>query len=335
MKRLARDRNRVIIRINTKRMGANSFYARTLLGHYDKNHGVEQMTPASDDYSAPTSRTSSHHSNTRKGDEIWDLCSSGAPSGLCSCRVVMRTGVSLPLLETEGGEGADERHHLSLGSRRCSRWLAVVKTNGDALTLSLCQSLFKASSLGDAPGEAGKPIGTGSIAGAIGREGGNRKRRWVALKVAWRDWAGLGYGPLQWMSHAQKKCIGALALSWVSFDSRGLDEGDVGAFLQLRPTLASVRRVVGMSAETTVAADPGDDSEGIKSRVMVRDEGRVLRVDVEAVGQSLSLHRRWSRSFGKEAWEETGLGDLLWMNWTWRRYLAIRLSQQVSTFGGG
>ncbi|CAN0115791.1 unnamed protein product [Discosporangium mesarthrocarpum] len=35
--------------------------------------------------------------------------------------------------------------------------------------------------------------------------------------MSWADWAGMGYGPLQWMSHSQKALLGELALGWVAF----------------------------------------------------------------------------------------------------------------------
>lgn len=260
----------------------------------------------------------------------------------------MRVGASLPLLGTDVVETIDQSLAPSPDSQRGSRWLVLVKANGDALRLSLCKPSFGALSnqYSHAFGEDTKwnteYSSEWNRSGSSEREMKKAKKRLqrVVFHVTWRDWAELGYGPLQWMSHAQKTLLGALALSWVSFgttekSSLVTGEGDLEAFLQIRPTLASVRRIVGISPNFVGPAAAVGDNGGIMGRVAIRDEGHVFGVEVEIQGQDLSPCRRLSRSFGKETWEETGLGDLLWMAWKWRRYVASRLSRQVAAWETG
>lgn len=244
------------------------------------------------------------------------MCPSGAPLGLCFCLVLLRVGASLPLSGTDIIPNID---------KSLSRWLVLVKTNGDALILSMCKPSFGVSSSQYSSAEATEWNRTRSSERETRKE--NKKLQQVVLRVSWKDWAEIGYGPLQWMSHAQKASLGALALSWVSL-TKG--EGGHEAFLQIRPIIAGDRRILGISPNFGGLAS---DNEGMRSRVVVRDEGAVFGVEMEIESQGASPSRRLSRSFGKEAWEETGLGDLLWMAWTWRRYVANRLSRQV-TVGG-
>lgn len=140
------------------------------------------------------------------------------------------------------------------------------------------------------------------------------------------------------------------------------------AFLHFRPILSSVTRVVGKSN-----GDPGSSVRGTggggagggggsglvvvggassrtvprggsemfggeetsrTSRVFVRDEGGVLRVEVVEAerkngGRSKSGVSVLDRAFGKKAWRETGLEELLWLDCSCRQYLALRLAQQV------
>lgn len=244
------------------------------------------------------------------------MCPSGAPLGLCSCLVILRAGASLPLSVTDVVQNIDQ-----------SRWLVLVKTNGDTLRLSLSKPSFRA--LPDQYSSAEAPEWNRTRSSERETRKANQRLQRVELQVTRRDWAEIGYGPLQWMSHSQKTSLGALALSWVSL-AKG--KGGHEAFLHIRPTIAGVRRIVGISSNF---GGPASDNGGIMSRVVVRDEGDVFGVEVEIEGHDSSPCRRLSRSFGKEAWEETGLRDLLWMPLKWRRYVASRLSRQVAVWGTG
>ena len=73
-----------------------------------------------------------------------------------------------------------------------------------------------------------------------------------------------------------------------------------------------------------------DNNRPTRYRVVVRDEGRVFRVELEPEELRGAKGVSQSGQFGKEAWRETGLGELLWMDCTWRQYLADRLSKQVN-----
>ncbi|CAB1113557.1 unnamed protein product [Ectocarpus sp. CCAP 1310/34] len=79
----------------------------------------------------------------------------------------------------------------------------------------------------------------------------------------------------------------------------------------------------------------GGEETSRTSRVLVRDEGGVLRVEVveaerKNVGRSKSGVSMLDQAFGKESWRETGLGELLWLDCSCRQYLALRLAQQVA-----
>lgn len=274
-------------------------------------------------------------------------CSSGAPAGLCSCRVVLRAATLLPssgngiLRADDGSPNMDKQ---LLPSRRHDRWLVVAKAIGGELALSLFCPLR-----GDQgrDGEGWRKT-VGHFSRAVGSEQRTRQSRF--LVATWDDWEGLGYGPLQWMSHAQKHFLGSLALSWISFRHDARNSGDnVGhakpeAFLQLRPILARVTRIV-----DTIATDKNSTScSGIKglhtgvagepnarrSQVTVRDNGRDFIVDVEAEEAGHAQCSGSQQRFGEEAWRETGLGELFWIDRSWRRYLAGRLSHQVSVLCG-
>ncbi|CAM9222749.1 unnamed protein product [Hapterophycus canaliculatus] len=133
-------------------------------------------------------------------------------------------------------------------------------------------------------------------------------------------------------------------------------------FLRFRPVISSLTRAVGSSSETMAwAALRGDgrsasggsgggattampqtvenfrgEESSTPSRVLVRDEGGVLRVEVAGVGldgggsRRQREQRRLEKTFGKEAWQQTGLGELLWLDCSSRQYLAHRLAQQVA-----
>ncbi|CAM9633251.1 unnamed protein product, partial [Ectocarpus sp. 13 AM-2016] len=79
----------------------------------------------------------------------------------------------------------------------------------------------------------------------------------------------------------------------------------------------------------------GGEETSRTSRVFVRDEGGVLRVEVVEAerkngGRSKSGVSILDKAFGKEAWRETGLEELLWLDCSCRQYLALRLAQQVA-----
>lgn len=312
-----------------------------------------------------------------------DMSSCGAsrvPSGLCSCRIVLRTGVSLPLSIAEPPKGNDhnessgnnDSNNMAPASSR-SRWLVLVKATGGELALSMLRPSRVGPSNGgqDArvptPGATGTSEGSGSGGAWRGtHQPKHLLRQPRSLTVTWDDWAHLGYGPLQWMSHAQKAFIARLSLYWISLkpptETAHSPEGRVyghvtkeafrlpeDAFLHLRPVLYGLSRVVGTRSETLASAVRGGGSPRMPmstgsdtnrerlraTRVFVRDEGSILRVEVEVdggnVGQSQHGIQRLEQTFGKEVWQETGLGELLWLDCSGRQYLARRLARQVQT----
>lgn len=264
----------------------------------------------------------------REGSRNETLCSSGALAGLCSCRVVLRVGMTLPLAETEFVNGTGSNRGVGVRSTLDGRWLVVVKAVRSDLILSLLRPSRGERSYCDGIGENRNRGAEGSR--KYGAERAKSLRRSLSLQATWREWERLGYGPLQWMSHTQKEHLGSLALSWVSFkikehQPRAGDESPQ-AFLQLRPVIARVSR------DCDIAAAVGfvdHNKKARRARVEVRDEGCVFRVNVEVDLEVSSQCRRLVRVFGQEAWRETGLGELLWMERPWRQYLAGRLSQQV------
>ncbi|CAM9200072.1 unnamed protein product, partial [Ectocarpus sp. 12 AP-2014] len=97
--------------------------------------------------------------------------------------------------------------------------------------------------------------------------------------------------------------------------------------------------VVGCASSRTVPRGGsevlGGEETSRTSRVFVRDEGGVLRVEVVEAerkngGRSKSGVSILDKAFGKEAWRETGLEELLWLDCSCRQYLALRLAQQVA-----
>lgn len=296
-------------------------------------------------------------------------CVSGAPSGLCSCPVVLRTGVSLPLSIPEPPKRHDHNdsdNTASASSR--SRWLVLVKATGGELALSLLRPSRGGASDGglDVQTQALGATSVGSGNGACRRTQKPKHilRQPRSLVATWADWAQLGYGPLQWMSHEQKAFIARLSLFWVSLkpptEMVPCREGRVYAYtikkafrlpeealLHPRPILYSLSRVVGTSSETLASVVRRGDNARLPmsagsennrdrlraTRVFVRDEGSVLRVGVEvdgrSVGQSQHGVQLLEQTFGKEVWQQTRLGELLWLDCSGRQYLARRLAQQV------
>lgn len=287
---------------------------------------------------APRNKKSAH---SQKGVE--SPCSSGAPSGLCCCQNILKVGISLPLSapETKSAKLIDGNEGAGPIPTSSGRWLVMVKAVGGELRLSLlrpsrgCQ--FKARTQECEQGTRPSENRSGKYEAGISK----RLRPSVDLVVTWIDWAHLGYGPLQWMSHLQKVFFGSLALSWVSLRTIGgyISVGNTNseAYLDLHPTLVRVTRNMDIPRDNPFSPDRGNKRStanrfcGEKSRtqVVVRDEGQTFRVEVEAGVDGHSDNWKLNNAFAKEAWEETGLGDLLWVNCSWRRYLARRLSQQV------
>ncbi|CAM9115067.1 unnamed protein product, partial [Scytosiphon promiscuus] len=344
---------------------------------------------------AATSKTRERSNNqTVNGDA--SSCVSGAEPGLCSCRVVLKKGVALPLSIAEPTAATVEDEDASSGSR----WLVVVKAAGEKLTLSLIQPSRRA------PSSSIRPSTTSTITASLramatsGASGAHKlhqrskrreMRRSLSLAATWGDWAHLGYGPLPWLSHEQKAFIARLSLYWVSIpfslstspdtptaierlSSRDRTQdptkaevaphhGCKEAFLRYRPIICSLTRAVGSSREmlgrTALHGDDGcspvgagtsgtatatphakENSKGERASasklVLVRDEGSVFRVEVAGVGSEGEASRcrggltRLENTFGKEAWLQTGLGELLWMDCSSRQYLAHRLAQQVA-----
>lgn len=257
------------------------------------------------------------------------------------------------------------------------RWLVVIKAIGSGLNLSLFRPSREALP---------KPPPTTNLCDGKGTSEGARKRglsglqttkstgmrQSFSLLMTWADWEQLGYGPLQWMSHAQKMLLARLSLSWVYLKAMAtshtsdLIDPPLETVLQVRPTLVSVVRTVGTPGERSPADGGGcsnvrrmdgtavistrsaggvtgnGDERRRRYRVVVRDEGRVFRVELKAEVHRKETETEWKdeeggssqyrlleQTFGKEAWRETGLGELLWMDRTWRQYLADRLSKQV------
>lgn len=233
--------------------------------------------------------------------------------GLCSCRVVLRAGVSLPLSiaepseendpnESSGDNGGNKTSPSSSSSSSFtrSRWLVQVKAAGGELTLSLLR-----------PSRAGTPSGGLDVQGPA-HQPKHMLRQPRSLVATWEDWAWLGYGPLEWMSHAQKALVARLSLFWILLKpptcKEPLLEGrryenmkkkvfrfPEEAFLRLRPILYRASRPVGTPGETLASArrgggltrpstSGGTDSgrERLRAAVMLtRDEGSVFRVEVE------------------------------------------------------
>lgn len=310
--------------------------------------------------------------------EVSPCGASGVPFGLCSCRVVLRTGVSLPLSiaappkqnnHTAARSGSNDINDTESGSSR-SRWLVLAKATGGELTLSLLRPSRVGTRNGGEDVQSQAPSATGTSAGS--RSGTRRRphqqhymlRRPRLLVIPWEDWAQLGYGPLQWMSHAQKTFIARLSVYWISLKAPTVKKPSLErrahaymakntfrlpeeAFLYLRPILYGLSRVVGTPSETSASVLPADNSASLAmsegsgndrqrlraARVFVRDEGSVLRVEVDMDGESFAGphygFQRLERTFGKEAWQETGLGELLWLDCPARQYLARRLAQQA------
>lgn len=305
-------------------------------------------------------------------------CGAAAKDGLCSCRVVLRAGVSLPLSIPEPPKGID--HPQSSGSSGSnnaasassrSRWLVQVKATGGELTLSLLRPSRAGTPSGglDVQSRALGTTGTSTSSSSGTCRGTHQPKHMLrqprSLVATWEDWAKLGYGPLQWMSHVQKALVARLSLYWISLkpptEKESCLEGRTyaymptktfrfpqEAFLRLRPILYSFRRVVGTPSQTLASARRGGDSARRSmsassdnggrerlgaARVFVRDEGSVLRMEVEMDGgderQSQQGAKRLERTFGKEVWQETGLEGLLWSDCSDRQYLARRLAQQV------
>ena len=248
----------------------------------------------------------------------------------------------------------------------------MVKAIGSGLNLSLFRPSREAPRKRNFRG-GGKDAGEGAKrngrSGLRGTQTPRSMRQSFSLLMTWADWEQLGYGPLQWMSHAQKMLLARLSLSWVSLKAIGTNV-DFGlshppheAVLQFRPMLVRVVRTVGTPGEMSSPGGGSSNEEGMpgtagggsssvgvmtgssderprRYRVVVRDEGRVFSVELEAELQGEGLEgelkvegnspcRLFAQTFGKEAWRETGLGELLWMDRIWRQYLADRLSKQV------
>lgn len=342
-------------------------------------------------------------------------CKSGGPPGLCSCRVIIRKGASLPLsiaeptaATTEDDSDKDDDnnnndsndnndHNSELPASTGSRWLVIVKATGNNLSLSLIQPSRRAASPSSEQSATAAATTAGLGATRASGTSGARKmpskrravRRCLSLAATWDDWGHLGYGPLQWMSHEQKALIARLSLYWISMSSSPREREEptaierhssrertrvrtkedavpphlrVEAVLRFRPVVCSLTRPVGSCSETmaraalrgdcqnaggergggaAAAATPqsvkysGEEEIAMPSRVLVRDEGGVFRVEVAGVGWGggASHQRREPRRiqeiFGKEAWQKTGLGELLWLDCSSRQYLANRLAQQV------
>lgn len=170
-------------------------------------------------------------SSSHPGERDQVPCMSGGSSGLCSCKVVLRTATMLPLTiagirstsleDNDVSDGDQTDGQLTLG-----RWLVVVNSTAAG---DLILSLFRASrgiSLPDTAATCAKDstrdgylswVGACSAkASGASENEAKRIRRSVRLTATWKDWSNLGYPPLQWMSHAQKTFLARLALSWVS-----------------------------------------------------------------------------------------------------------------------
>lgn len=261
-------------------------------------------------------------------------CPSDAATGLCTCQIVIRSGLALapPKQEPKAARACHIMSGRGLSSRR---WLTLIKVTDDTILLSMFYP-WREKWDDEKHTSCKKIFGHGF---EEARQAPMEVKRAWRLSVTWTDWADLGYGPLQWMSHSQREFLGLLALSWVTFaDRNGGDASPDGvstweACLNNRPRLfASTRtldgaRPAGINAvELSHARVEGKDE--IRHEVVVKDEGNVLRVEAYAVGIQ-DNHRHLEGTFGAEVWKETGLGELLWMDHKWRRYLARRISHQV------
>lgn len=206
---------------------------------------------------------------------------SSTSAGLCSCRVLFRAGKSLPSGERvevphSGSTAIAPTTATSVVTRRGERWLAIVKSDDGE---SLCLSIFRPSSIkrrGYAKAGAKLKCGNIQSSGTQGevvtaaedvRETAGMQcveRSKFRLSAKWQHWADLGYGPLQWMSHAQKRFFGELALSWVAIQEREYadlelhylsavdhksDSSASTACLRLKPSLASSTRLVNAAKE--------------------------------------------------------------------------------------
>lgn len=179
----------------------------------------------------------------------------------------MRAGTLLSSSERVEIEDAATPNNAARGAER---WLAVAKSKNCG-TLSL--SLFYPSTLErTAYSNTGVELNTGAMkSGRAGEDPGSAdrvrenvsvpyvKQPRISLSATWKDWVDLGYGPLQWMSHRQKRFFGRLALSWVAIGEQEKADTELprqsklglttapssNAFLQFRPTLATKTRMVG------------------------------------------------------------------------------------------
>lgn len=289
--------------------------------------------------------------------------------------------MSLPLSIAEPPEGNDhaesnrnnDSNNAAASSSSRNRWLVQVKATGGELALSLLRPSRAGTPSGglvvQCPALAGPGTSAGSGSESRTRRGTHQPKHMLrqprSLVATWKDWAQLGYGPLPWMSHAQKALIARLSLFWISLKPPAETEPRVEgrayaymtqkvfrlpeeAFLRLRPILYRVNRAVGTPGETLasvrrggsgtrLSTSPGSDSCRKRlraARVFARDEGSVLRVEVEVDGGGEDQSqqggvRRLEQTFGKEVWQQTGLGELLWLDCSGRQYLARRLAQQV------
>lgn len=211
------------------------------------------------------SRNVSSEDRSKLGSTAEEKCPSGAPEGLCSCRVVVRAGIKLLSGACFGGSGAAGRgrgdgstdNNIIISSscsqqspgttnRECSsseRWLARVAAIHGNLSLSLYRpSTLKTANLESS--DAGERNCGENVQHANGytkmyrnaderfRQGVKRSR--FSLSADWNNWNQLGYGPLQWMSFQQKAFLGRLALSWVTFQKQeeyvSADEAEVVRF---------------------------------------------------------------------------------------------------------
>ncbi|CAM9958618.1 unnamed protein product [Ectocarpus sp. 8 AP-2014] len=411
----------LVLRIGDRRMRPACFFpVPSSLRDNTHSSRASSGPPATADAAVAERRSNDRFEHNGDDSRVPSPCKSGAPPGLCCCRVVLRSGVSLPLSIPEPAESVTDNaadidsnddddnsdrntttsetraarssrrsssSSSSSGGSGTSRWLVMVKVTGGKLTLSLLQPSRAAPSTGGTTrpnGLRGRGAATANGSGVhstAGDPGRGEMRRSLSLVASWADWAEAGYGPLQWMSHEQKVFIARLSLYWVSFrtPARGFEEKNASnanetpvqhhrrrttkeAFLHFRPILSSVTRVVGKSKGDPASAVPGTGMSGAlvvvggassrtvpregseifgggepsrTSRVFVRDEGGVLRVEVVEAerkngGRSKSGLSILDEAFGKEAWRETGLEELLWLDCSCRQYLALRLAQQVS-----
>jgi len=273
--------------------------------------------------------------------EIYPPPTSGAPSGLCSCRILLRTGVPLPLsiVDTElGAEGirgdnfnnsnnnsnnsnsnsnnSNSSNDKSSASSR-GRWLVLVTATGGELTLSLLRPVRGLDIQTPATGPEREGASSGSGTCRTPNAPKRLIRRCRTLVATWVDWAQLGYGPLQWMSHAQKALIARLSLYWLILKTPAVESGQHNlerhacrakqafdlpeeAFLCFRPVLSSVTRIVGTPSEAKASAvcragGAGGQGRGRGGRGGRRDpaanRGSAAGTDVREGGMA----RNWAR----------------------------------------